>query len=186
MRHALFRPLASLALCILLFGCATSSKPGTSSGPITYIVTSEEELQVRDLVRTARVLSRYRDLNNLEMADIQKRLTRIFDELVTVELETLRKQEAVRATKAGRQPRPVTRADAREQLLQRLGKDLVLPVLTNENHSVVAFGRITGDGVQVTRTTFEIDQPAADLPPGSIVTTKEGSKATVITPPPLP
>lgn len=185
----MIRILSCLVITLLLLsalaGC-TSSRLSSAADPVTYTITSDGELQVRDLVRTARVLAKHRDLTDTELDEVRKRLSRIFEGLVTLELESLRKQEAAQARKEGRRVRNITRADARQQLLERLGKDLAVPVLSNENRSAVAFGRVEKDGVEVNRTAYEIDQPVADLPPGSRITTPERKKAALLAPNPLP
>ena len=140
---------------IVLGGC--SSAP---SSPTTFLISSDRELSVRKLVLTARILNRYRDLTEGEVADVERRLQRVFDDLVTLEFQQMVKAEAQRAKTEGRPARRITRADARTQLLARLGKDLALPVLAEENHSVVAFGRVQEGKVEVTRTAYQVDTPA--------------------------
>ena len=130
-------------------------------GPTTYLISSDQELSVQQLARTARILSRYRDLTDAELAQVERRLQRVFEDMVSLEFQQMVKAEARRAKAEGRPVKRITRADARAQLLDRLGKDLALPVLAEENHSVVAFGRVQEGKVEVTRTAYQIDTPAA-------------------------
>lgn len=168
---------SALALvCVLAgAGCGTIREDGPN--PVrgtTFLITTDKPLGVRQLVRTARVIAEYRQLTRDEIAEIQRRLSRIFADMVSAELELMRREPASASSS-----RP-TRALARARVLTRLGPDFALPLLTPDNRSVVTFGRITGDGIEVIRTAFEIDAPVSTLPAGAEVTTPDGRSAMLV------
>ena len=70
--HRLGWALATMALA----ACST-----TPTGPTTYLISSDQELSVQQLARTARILSRYRDLTDAELAQVERRLQRVFEDI---------------------------------------------------------------------------------------------------------
>lgn len=172
----LFTLAAAFAICWIP-ACSTKSRP---SEAITYTLSTSEEVEIRDLEQAANVLARHRDLTPEELVQVQKELTRIFENLVTIELRSMESVERRAAKAERRRPRVITRADARQMLLQRLGKDLALPVLTNESRSTVVFGRIDEQGVSVGKETWQTDRPVTEMPTGSTVTHPAGKKAALL------
>lgn len=165
----------SLRLTVLITGALLSACVSPNESATTYLITSDQPLSVRQLVRTARVIAEYRQLTPAEITQIQRRLSRIFEDMVTAELQAMQRDAEARPEL----PRP-TRRDARARVIQRLGPEFALPLLTLDNRSVVAFGRVTREAVEVTKTAFEIDAPVASLPAGAAIKTAEGQKATLV------
>lgn len=163
-------PLYAMVVLLGASGCQQSAPEAEMS----YIISTDEVVSVRQLVKTARVLRAYRQLTAVELREISLRLSRIFEALVDAELEQLRVQ-----AKAERRPMP-TRALARQQVVQRVGRILALPILTSETQSAVAFGKITDSAVELTPTAYEVDRPIVQLAPGGEIHTPEGQKATLV------
>lgn len=179
----ILRPLTVSLAAVMMQGCATKPRP---EEVVSFTFTTSDTVDVRDLEQAAKVLGRHRDLTPDELAIVSKELSRIFESLVTVELRQLEKAERKQAKIERRKPRLITREDAKQSLLERLGRDLALPVLTNESRSTVVFGRVEKDGVTLSPQTWTNDKPVTDLPPGSRVTDPKGKPSSLLPPSPLP
>jgi len=180
---ARFLLLTTTGLAVsLLLSCSTTPR---RSEAITYTLTTSSTVEVRDLERAARVLARHRDLTPQELAAVTAELNRIFEAMVTVEMQTMQRIEKRTAKVERRKARTITREDARQQLLQRLGRDLALPVLQNESRSTVVFGRVDDGGVSVSKGAWKTDRQVKELPAGSRISSPDGRDA-VLLPPPLP
>lgn len=174
----------------------------------TMLVETDRTVDVHELVRLARVIRFYRDLTPDEVDDLRQRLQQEVHDLIDIELRSARplleKQKArlegqhrkellalrgdpaqakavqeFHAT-ALRRLEEEAREQARQRVLARLGRDLALPVLTNDNRSVVAFGRMNGEQFQVTAKAYEIDVSISALKPEAQVMTADGRKATLL------
>jgi len=174
----------------------------------TLLIETDRTVDVHELVRLAKVVRFYRNLSAHEVEDLRRRLQQEVDDLVDVELQSARPQlekqkarlevqhrkdlESVRAdpgkARALQESHAIAlqrleqdaREQARQRVLARLGKDLALPVLTNDNRSVVAFGRMNGEQFQVTAKAYEIDVSISALKPEAKVITADGRKATLL------
>jgi hypothetical protein len=165
-----------LVLAMFLVGCGSLTKPS-----VTYVITTDDSVSVQQLYQTARVLGKYREMNEAEVKAVETELMRLFDRVVVVEQRRLQKEEDQRAKKERRKPLVVTRAQAKASVLDRLGKDLALPVLAGENRSVVAFGRVDGESVEVSRTAYEVSPLRPEVKTGDKVELPDGkSTATLI------
>ena len=216
----LFRRIGTLFMLAALIGCHTSTAPGNLDAPVfgqrhetTFVVDASRAVNVHELAHIAKVIRFYKELTPHEIMVIQAQLKREVDDLVAVEMQSMRpateqqrrvlehrlreqlkavKQDAAATAKlnAAHQAE-LLRLDreveltARERVLARLGKDLALPMLTTDNRSVVAFGKMEGEQFQVTTKAYEIDTAAAKLSPGAKVTALNGKPSTVIGQPKL-
>jgi len=177
------RILLTVTVALALSACSGST---SLSGTVSYTLTTSDAVEVRDLERAAKVLARHRDLTPTELAAVTAELTRIFETMVTVELQSMQRAERQLAKVERRKVRVITREDARQRLLQRLGNDLALPVLRNESRSTVVFGRIDQNGVSVSNEAWTTDRPVTDLPAGSRISPSKGSDAALLPASPLP
>jgi hypothetical protein len=164
-------PLYAAAALLGATGCQQPLSEGES---LSYIISTDQPLSVRQLVRTARVLREYRQLTAAELTEISQRLSRIFEALVDAELEQMKQQAIIQ-----HQPMP-TRREARQRVAQRMGHILALPILTSETQSVVAFGKITDSSLELTPTAYQVDTPVAGIEPGGEIRTSDGQKATLV------
>ncbi len=148
----------------------------------TFLVSAEQTLGVRQIVRVARIIGPYRQLSPAEIAKIQLRVAKEFERLVDVEWAQMQKEER-RQAKAHprRRPAVITRADARQRVLARLGKELAIPLLTSDNRSAVVFGKLTPRDVQVTGNAFEIEKAADGSMPDEVINAN-GLSAMVVDP----
>jgi hypothetical protein len=171
MKPALSPQALTLLLALTLVSCEAPQEQVEQS----FIISSTEgQVGVRQLVRTARVLREYRQLTAAEIEQVQQRLTAIFGQLVDVEYQRLQAE----AKRLGL-PAP-KRKDAEAAVRKQLGKVLALPILTTDQRSVVAFGQLTPGATQVTRMAYEVDAPVAQLQTGSQVQALDGAKATLV------
>jgi hypothetical protein len=173
--------ILSACAVMLLTGC--DSPTGSSTG-MSYLLTTDETVDLRQLVRVARVIGPYQQLTAADMQRIRTRLQDVLDDLVSVEIGQMEREEKARV-KAGKPPSPPRTAEqmrqtARERVLARLGKDLALPLLTSDNRSAVAFGKVTGTGLEVTATAYEVDLPRSELKAGTTVKNAQGAEAKVV------
>ena len=174
----------------------------------TFVVDASRPVNVHELAHFAKVIRLYKTLTPREIMAIQTQLHREVEDLIAVEMQSMRPAVAQkkrtletkhRAELQAAKTDPVKSAqlvaaheatiqrmeadlkqEARERLLARLGKDLALPVLTTDSRSVVAFGRMQGEQFQVTTKAFEIDVAAAMLRTGAKVSDTNGNEATVV------
>lgn len=216
----LFRRIGTLLTLAALAGCHTSTAPGNLDAPVfgqrhetTFVVDASRAMNVHELAHIARVIRFYKDLTPHEIMVIQSQLKREVDDLIQVEMQSMKpaaeqKKQALEKTyreqlKAVKQDAAKTGAliavhqaelqridqdvqvTASERVLARLGKDLALPVLTTDNRSVVAFGKMEGEQFQVTTKAYEIDVAASQLRSGTKVTALNGQPSTVIGQPKL-
>ena len=144
-----------------------------------FQIVTDRELDLHELAKIAKVIGPYRQLTQAEVRQIETRLRRFVDDLVVEEEKRI---EAQQRRTPPRRPLSKTEihAEAKSRVLSRLGKDLALPLLTSDNRSVVAFGSIQGEAVEVTSTAYEIDKPASRIKPGGEVTKLDGTKAMLI------
>lgn len=207
---------ASLILMVLvLAGCSSSRSPRDLDGPIfgsrnetTLLVETDRAVDVEELAHFVKVVRFYRDLSPQEVDELRQRLQQEVDDLVDVELQSVRPQlEKQKARMEGRHRKEMAaikgdpvkvkalqeshatalrridddaREQARQRVLARLGKELALPVLTNDNRSAVAFGRMNGEQFQVTAKAYEIDASLSALKPEAKIITADGKKATLL------
>jgi hypothetical protein len=183
-RNISFFMLTRFLLILTAFGgmgsVTSCTTPSDEERAISYTLSTSDTVAIRDLERVAKVLARDRDLTPAELTRVQEELTAIFEQLVTVELQNMVRAERVIAKAQKRTPRRITRMDARQQLLQRLGRDLALPFLTNESRSTVVFGRVDPAGITVSKETWQTDRPVSQLPEGSTITDPNGKKASLL------
>lgn len=163
-------------ILILLPGCTTlppgqADRPlfGSSSAPVSFIISSDRPVSVRELSRVARAVRPYKQLSAAEIAEIQDEVRRVVDDLVAAEL-------------AGQTPSPPRQQQARARVLKRVGRQVAVPLPTHDQRPAVAFAKLENGEVRVTPTAFEIDKPAEQLTPDAEVTTPEGSPARLLTP----
>lgn len=180
------------------------------SKPATFIIETDRAVNVRELVRIARVLRVYRQLTPSEMRAVEQQLRKAVDDLVAVELQSMQPEldKKLRAVdrNANRQQkqagndraalaRIVTEAAAekkriaqtaheaaRQRVLSRLGHELALPMPANENHSVVVFGKMNGEQFEVTSKAYEVDVTTSRMTDEAKITKTDGSKATLLKP----
>ncbi len=176
-----FLHIAATGLAVTLLPCC--SAPATKTQTLSYTLTASGPVEMRDLQRAAKVLARYRTLTPQELAAATAELNSIFDAMVTVERENMQRMERQTAKAQRRRPRLITPEEARQQLLQRLGRDLALPVLRNESRSTVVFGRVDERGVTVSGDAWTTDQKVTDLPQGSRISAPKGGEASLLSPP---
>jgi hypothetical protein len=164
--------LRVIALCALLCDCEMSR-------PTSYLIEADRALGVRELVKIAHVLRAYRDATPAELNEARAKLSRMIDGLVDIEVEEMMKLEPAR-------PKPraktIVRVAARARVIERLGKEFALPMLSSESRSVVMFGKVNGDLIEMTPTAYELDVAVKDLPVGSQIAKRDGSKATLLNP----
>ena len=171
---------------VLVDGCVSRPPGRDASRPVfggnhesRFVIATDRELGLHELAKMAKVIGPYRQLTQAEVRQIKARLRRWIDDLVMDEEKDI--EEEQRRTPERRQlSKPEIHGVAMTRVLARLGKDLALPVVTSDNRSVVAFGSIQDETVEVTSTAYEIDTPPAQLKPGSEVTQLDGTKATLI------
>jgi hypothetical protein len=209
------RLLLTIAASFALTQCHTTTVPHDLDKPLfgngtmtTFVVETDRALKLDELVHVARVLRIYKELTPAEMTVIAARLREEVNDLVEVEVKSLRpsyeKQKAVMkakhaetldATKGNpavsarlavihaaelQRLEATMKQQARERVMARLGKDLALPLRTEDQRSVIAIGRMTGEQFQVTSKAYEIDVAVSKLASGAVVTTLEGGKAKVV------
>jgi hypothetical protein len=180
----------ALLLTLLLAGCASPSR-----GPITFLIETDRPLGVREVARIARVLGSYKQLTPTEMAHATIRLRRAINDLVEIEYQRLKREAAsppcAKSTVRPSKPAPLVakalprdlRAEARANVLSRLGTELALPMLNAENRSVVMFGSLSNGQIDLTPTAYEIDHVAGQaLPVGGQIARKDGIRATLVQP----
>jgi hypothetical protein len=189
MSRLLFISLGISLSLIALNGCQQTQPGADADAPMfgrakadaTFLVSSEEPVGVGELVRVARIIGPYRQLQPAEIAALELRLEKELDRLVEIEYQQMLKEEkAISKTQPSRS-RVITRESARERLLARLGKDLALPLLTSDNRSAVAFGRVNKADIKVLPTAYEINQQLNQEPPQQVVT-PSGTRATIFDP----
>lgn len=178
------------------------------SGATSFIIDTDRPLDVRELARFARVIRLYKELTPIELTAIQRRLQREVEDLIAVELQALRpgfEKNKVQIELQHRAQLDAARGDAgksaallvahkvelqqletklheeaRDRVLARLGNELALPLRTSDNRSVVAFGRMDGEQLQVTSKAYELDVAAQNLKSEAKITASDGSKATLV------
>jgi hypothetical protein len=148
--------------------------PETQAPEQSFIISTDSEIGVRQLQRTARVLREYRELTASEIANLEKQLTAIFKGMVDVEFQRQREE----AKRKGLPP--PTRAAAEDTVRKRLNHVLALPVLTSDQRSVVAFGKLKPGAPEIARMAYEVDAPVATLETGAEVTAMDGAKALLV------
>ena len=138
-------------------------------------------MDVDELATVARIIGPYRQLTPAEMMDVERRLERALDRLVDLEMQEMEKERKRAPLSSPLRKRVVTREAARQRVIDRLGKDLALPLITSDNRSAVVFGRVSNDKVKLSSTAYEIDQkPVKDT--FQKVTTPSGGSAVVVDP----
>jgi hypothetical protein len=162
-------------LLMLLPGC-TALPPGQAdrplfggSAPVSFLISSDRPVSVRELSRVARAVRPYKQLSAAEIAEIQDEVRRVVDDLVAAEL-------------AGQTPSAPRQQQARARVLKRVGPQVAVQLPTRDQRPAVAFAKLENGEVRVTPTAFEIDKPAEQLAPDAEVTTLEGSPARLLTP----
>jgi hypothetical protein len=169
MKWQLYRPrIATCLSACLLAGCEVTPQPETS-----FIISSEETLTARQLVRTARVLRELGPLDAAQLTELEARLQRIFDREVDAEFARMAKA----ARRAGKPP--PTRAQAKQVVMRTMAETLALPIFTASTRSAVAFGKIRDGVAEVTARAYEVDTPVANLTPGTEVKLPNGAVAKV-------
>lgn len=174
---------------LLLAGCS-SPRPGADpDAPMfgrnrtssTFLVSAEGAVDVDEIATVARIIGPYRQLTPAEMMDVERRLERALDRLVDLEMQEMEKERKRAPLSSPLRKRVVTREAARQRVIDRLGKDLALPLITSDNRSAVVFGRVSNDKVKLSSTAYEIDQkPVKDT--FQKVTTPSGGSAVVVDP----
>ena len=165
------------AIGVIAVGCAQT--PQQDTGPV-YTITSDRPLSIGELADSARVIAKFRELDEFELADLEERLSRVLEGLVAVERETLQQAENQLARKQRRPARKITLSEAKKSLLDRLGTELALPMVAGQNRSVVAFGRVDGDNVKVSKTAYEVDRELSRLNTGATITNAEGQSVPLV------
>lgn len=216
----LFRRSSFLLVLVALASCQTSTPPGSLDAPVfgqrhetSFVIDAGRAMSVHELAHIAKVIRFYKDLTPHEIMVIQAQLKREVDDLVQVEMQSMRPAAEQKKRVLEQQHREqlktvkhnaaqtaaliavhqaeLLRIDhevemtARERVLARLGKDLALPMLTTDNRSVVAFGKMEGEQFQVTTKAYEIDTAAIQLSPDAKVNTLDGKPSTVVGQPKL-
>ncbi|MCX6856299.1 MAG: hypothetical protein NTV80_15500 [Verrucomicrobia bacterium] len=183
------RLLFIFLILLALNGCqqtqlgADADEPmfGKAKTDATFLVSSEEPVGVGELVRVARIIGPYRELQPAEIAELELRLEKELDRLVEIEYQQMLKEEKTIVRTQPSRRRVITRETARERLLARLGKDLALPLLTSDNRSAVVFGRVNKGDIKVLPTAYEINRQMNQEPPQQVVT-PAGARATIFDP----
>lgn len=196
--------LSLLCFCALvLAGC--ESPDGSSadefgaalgdSGETRFVISLKEgQAHARDLAGVARVLRRYKRLDAAEQALIRSRVAQRLDGLVALEVDRIAQQPQYRAARAEirRIPNPAVaarkaaeldasiRAAAMRSLRERLGGLVATTVTGPDNKSAVAFARISGDGVKVEPTAWELDRDPDSLREGDLVARNDRTAAAFI------
>jgi hypothetical protein len=189
MSRLLFISLGISLSLIALNGCQQTQPGADADAPMfgraktdaTFLVSSDEPVGVGELVRVARIIGPYRQLQPAEIAALELRLEKKLDRLVELEYQQMLKEEKAIAKTQPSRRRVITRESARERLLARLGKDLALPLLTSDNRSAVVFGRVNKADIKVLPTAYEINQQLNQEPPQQVVT-PSGARATIFDP----
>jgi hypothetical protein len=145
----------------------------------TFVVTSDRPVTVQQLGRMAKIIGPYRQLGPVELATIKLKLEDEIADLVEVEFSALEKAEQAKP-KAQRRSTRDLRSLARERVLARLGRDLVMPLLTSDNRSAVVFGRLKDSQFEIVDTAYELDRPLATIPTGSALPKPDGGSAILI------
>lgn len=189
MPHLFFPSLWILFSLMVLSSCQQTQSDADPDAPIfgqaatnaTFLVSADEPVGVEELVRVARIIGPYRQLEPQEIAALEIKLKRELDRLVDIEFEQMLKEQKSITRHQPFRRIIVTRESARERLLARLGKDLALPLLTSDNRSAVVFGRISKEAIKLSPTAYEISPSTPQEQPQQVVT-PSGVKAKLFNP----
>ncbi len=209
------RVLLVVGCVVAVAACRTGTALRDLDGPLfghagttRFIVDTDRPLEARELAQMARVIRVYKTLGPAEVAEIERRMRRVVDDLVAVELGTMRpamnKEKAALEVVHHREiaavqadPTRCARLEAkhaaallrieseamevaRARVLKRLGHELALPLRMNDQRSVVAIGRVVGGAVRVTAKAYEVDVAAGKLSTGTNVVGLDGKQAKVV------
>jgi len=149
-----------------------------SRHPTTFIVAPlGSRLHARDLVAVARVLRFYKTLDAAERALLKTAVVHRLNALVALEIQRVileRPPQSLGFRNAE------LYSEARDRVLQRLGKLIAIPLKTSDSHFSVAFARLNKGIIEVVADTSEIDQRVETLIEGNGVRTVGGEIATVM------
>lgn len=184
----------ALLSVLLLSSCVsnpTSGDPSDLDQPMfgsnkdtTYFMAPRGgALKVRDLAAIARVIRRYKTLEAAEKELIKLAVRRKIDGMIALEAHIIEaEQRTVQARRriAAMPDRKAASAESRKldeevlreasrRVAQNLAGLAAVPVKAAENHSLIAFAKVSDGQVQVAGGAYEVDAPAATVAAGTKV-----------------
>ena len=187
--------------CLSLPGCTTSGPPPAdldepifgSSHATTFIVAPEKgNLHAADLATAARILRRYKTLEEAERALVRSAVGQRLQGLIALEMRRLAPRYQARAEALQRLPDraeaarrlaeldEAIRKEAAATVVRRLGDLVAVPLETSDNRSAVAYARIGAGTIEVAKDAEEIDRPIASLIEGAPVQATGGRVASLL------
>jgi hypothetical protein len=199
----LFQTGGLAAIALTVASCAERSERididdpvfGSSSRLTYWIAPSAENVRIRDIAFTARVLRHYKTLSPEERegvrAAVEMRLrTMIAFEKRQVADERRNKESRLRwlpgsVRKSAAEIEAEIRQAAVARVVQRLGRWVAVPLKSSGSSAPVAFARIDGSEIEVPAEAGEIGQPVRSLLEGATIRSMSGVNATLLRVPPV-
>lgn len=201
MRRPFFVRYSALFAVLGIAGCQSAQQHGDLDGPIfgkskptTFIVSTDDVMHGRDLAKVARIIRRYKTLDEAERAlvrdSVSKRLNGIIAleyKRVAEEPEYKAKREVIRKLPDRKEAARLTvvldseiQAEAARRIYKRLGGMVATAVTGPDNQSAVVFSRVGNEGVVVENSAYQIDRPVSALTDGSAIERDKATAATFV------
>lgn len=192
-------------LPMLLLGCAGPRSASTDlDGPIfgaskptvITVAPTDELIHATDLAKVAKVVARYKTLDQAERALVKSAVAKRLHGLVALEVQRVEARYRSERASISRLPDRAAatqrmaelderiRREATAAVIKRLGALVAVPLKTSDNRSAVAFARIGERAIEVAADAGEIDRPIASLTNGDRVQTAARTVASFIDAPP--
>jgi hypothetical protein len=194
------------AIALGLTSCAERSERADiddpvfgSSARLTYwIAPSSENVRIRDMAFTARVLRRYKTLNAEEREGVRAAVESRLRTIIAFEIRQISDEQRIKTQRLRWLPgsTPDRRSAAEREaeirqaavarVAQRLGRWVAVPQKYSGRSASVAFARIDGSEIEVPADAGEIGLPVRSLLEGATIRSMSGVNATLLRVPPVP